>query len=349
MWGMVFLLALGAVAKAHPLDLGRLDLQSEKGDLILTLDLNPLQAVLLMGIPLAEIDKGRTASNLGVSLLQDNQLCQSPDRPTVTHTPEQLRLTWRVRCPAPSGSRYELSLPFLAAASPTLELVGQAHFPDGEHPFTLSPARTSVAIESRSGWALGRFIGMGIRHIGAAPGEWWGPRGLQLPEGIDHILFVVALVLGGGRLRQVLVTVTGFTLGHSVTLALAATNILRVPGAWVEPAIALSIVYVAVEDLIRTRGRSRWWVACAFGLVHGLGFASALRDLGLRGGSLAQALVGFNVGVELGQAAIVLALTPLLLWLGREGRVERIARRALAAPIIAVASYWFVQRVAVLF
>jgi len=185
-------------------------------------------------------------------------------------------------------------------------------------------------------WAVVRtFVATGIHHIFTGP---------------DHILFIIALLLLGGGLGRVLKITTAFTLAHSITLALAVTGVLRPPSRVIEPLIALSIVWVAVQNL-RHRGKgggadARAPIAFAFGLVHGFGFAGALTELALPKAALAASLFAFNFGVEIGQACIVLATVPLLAWLR--------ANRPLAAPRIVTAAswgvalaggFWFVQRI----
>ena len=134
--------------------------------------------------------------------------------------------------------------------------------------------------------------------------------------GYDHILFLFALILRGGRLRSLLGIVTAFTIAHSVTLALAVLGVVVVPSRIVEPVIALSIAYVALENIFRKRATSyRWAVSFVFGLVHGFGFAGALLELGLPPSGLIGSLVFFNLGVEAGQAMIVALLFPALLWM----------------------------------
>src|SRR5581483_12501783 len=119
--------------------------------------------------------------------------------------------------------------------------------------------------------------------------------------------------------------VMGFTIAHSITLSLAALGLVEVPSSIVEPLIAATIVWVALENLLApSPSRWRWLVAAAFGLIHGLGFASALTELGLPRAAMVRALIGFNVGVELGQLAFVAVVMPPLLWLGRPGRVARL-------------------------
>lgn len=180
---------------------------------------------------------------------------------------------------------------------------------------------------------LATFVRAGIHHIFIGP---------------DHILFIVGLLLLGGTLKRVLQVATSFTAAHSITLALAVLGIVRISGRVVEPLIALSIVYVGFENL-RARPGARDWrtrIAFAFGLIHGFGFASVLREFGLPHQALAWSLLGFNLGVEAGQVCIVLAVVPLLAAL-RAGS-PRLAPRAVTAGsygIIALGGIWFVQRI----
>lgn len=176
------------------------------------------------------------------------------------------------------------------------------------------------------------FVASGVRHIAIGP---------------DHILFIVGLLLLGGGLWPLLGVVTSFTLAHSVTLALAALGVVRLPARFIEPVIALSIVVVALETLrSRARGHDhRRALAFGFGLVHGFGFASVLADFGLPRAALGHALAAFNVGVELGQGVLVLALAPLLSVLARRAPHAHARVVTLAAIGIAAAGgYWCVQR-----
>lgn len=147
--------------------------------------------------------------------------------------------------------------------------------------------------DQASGWqTFLRYIPVGFDHI--------------VPKGLDHILFVLGLFFLSTRMHSLLWQVSAFTVAHTITLALAASGIIVVPGSIVEPLIALSIVYIAVENLF-TNGLSRWrpFIIFGFGLLHGLGFASVLAEFGLPAGSFIPALIGFNVGVEVGQIAVI--------------------------------------------
>lgn len=163
--------------------------------------------------------------------------------------------------------------------------------------------------------------------------------------GYDHLLFLLALVLVPARLRSLLATVTAFTVAHSITLALAALNVVVLPSRVVEPAIALSIVYVALENLFVRNGDKRWRITLPFGLVHGFGFAGALQELALPRSELPGVLALFNVGVEVGQLAVLAIVLPLVVRLRRAPWFEQWGGRATTLAIALVGAIWFVARV----
>jgi len=167
---------------------------------------------------------------------------------------------------------------------------------------------------------------------------------LHILTGYDHILFLVALMLRGGRLRSLLGIVTAFTVAHSITLALAVLGIVAIPSRIVEPVIALSIAYVTLENMVRSGvPRHRWAVGFVFGLVHGFGFAGALLELGLPPSGLVASLLFFNLGVEAGQAMIVALLFPVLLWLCRFAWERRVVT-ALSAVVFVAAVALVIER-----
>jgi hydrogenase/urease accessory protein HupE len=174
-----------------------------------------------------------------------------------------------------------------------------------------------------------QFVKMGVLHIFT---------------GYDHIAFLLGLVLIGGSLKTILKVVTSFTVAHSITLALAALNIVELPSRLVESGIALSIMYVALENLFFKTFDRRWLITFFFGLIHGFGFASALQEVHLSRNLLATALFSFNFGVELGQLCIVSVMLPTLLYLSRH-RFNTIVVRACSVAIFAIGSVWFWQRI----
>ncbi len=182
-----------------------------------------------------------------------------------------------------------------------------------------------------------RYVRTGIEHIFL---------------GYDHIAFLIAIVLWARRLLPVIKIVTAFTLAHSVTLSLATLQIVVIPSTIVEPAIAASIVFVAVENFFSRNVDGRWKVTFAFGLIHGFGFAGALQEFGLPANAVVPALAAFNIGVEIGQVAIVSIVVPLLIVLDRLFAVDRTKPvraaalvYALSALITVLGSYWFLTRV----
>ena len=168
-----------------------------------------------------------------------------------------------------------------------------------------------------------------------------------LPLGADHILFVVSLYILEPRLKPVLWQATAFTVAHSITLGLAMYGLIQPPSAVVEPIIALSILFVALENIITTKLNPwRLLVVFAFGLIHGMGFASVLTGLGLPRNAYVGSLISFNVGVEFGQVSIILLCWALV---GRWAADKPWYRARVVVPVSAVigliAAYWTVERV----
>ncbi len=204
---------------------------------------------------------------------------------------------------------------------------------DGAWTVPAEPARFDV---------LKDYLLLGIEHIAG---------------GLDHLLFVAGLLLVAGTIRRMLWAITGFTLAHSVTLALSTLDLVRLPAPPVEAAIALSILFLAVEIVRGKRDslafRHPGLVACLFGLLHGFGFAGVLRDIGVPQGEIATALLSFNIGVELGQLAFVAILLALgWLWARMQPRLANSAPQLAAMPMVLVAGYvlgtistfWLIER-----
>lgn len=170
--------------------------------------------------------------------------------------------------------------------------------------------------------------------------------------GYDHIAFLIAVVLWAGRLVPIVKIVTAFTIAHSITLSLAALDILVIPSRIVEPAIAASIVFVAVENFFSRDVDRRWRMAFLFGLIHGFGFAGALREIGLPPNAAVPALAAFNIGVEIGQVVIVAVALPALGLLDRltaMDRTEPVRAAGLVYMVSGVISllggYWLLARI----
>lgn len=216
-----------------------------------------------------------------------------------------------------------------------------------EHSILASPDQTEISIPRKESFgAVARdYLRLGVRHI---------------LEGYDHLLFLVCLLLIAGTGRRILITITGFTLAHSITLALSALSLVHVPVPPVEAAIALSIVFVAVE-IVRADPNSLTYrypivVSSSFGLLHGFGFAAVLGETGLPQIQIPAALLFFNVGVELGQiffVAAVVGIYQLVRWMGKafiERDLSLDALRPLQTPaayaVGVLAAFWVIERVA---
>ncbi|WP_334062028.1 HupE/UreJ family protein [Limimaricola cinnabarinus] len=166
-----------------------------------------------------------------------------------------------------------------------------------------------------------------------------------LPKGLDHILFVLGLFFLAARLGPLLWQVSAFTLAHTVTLALAALGYVSVPAAIVEPLIAASIAFVAIENIFFPRlGVWRPAIVFGFGLLHGLGFASVLGEFGLPAGSFVPALIGFNIGVELGQLTVIAAAFLAVGWAWRKPWYRRVIAVPASAGIALVGIWWVIER-----
>jgi hypothetical protein len=204
-----------------------------------------------------------------------------------------------------------LAIPLLAAAHPADEAL--ANMPRGE--------------------IAALYFQLGFKHI--------------LPLGLDHILFVVCLYLLNPKLKSVLWQATAFTVAHSITLGLAMYGLITPTGSIVEPIIALSIFFVAAENMITDQLKpTRVLMVFAFGLIHGLGFAGVLGELGLPKGEFATALILFNVGVELGQIVVIIALWLLIgLWFSEKSWYRKRIVMPISAVIALIALYWTIERI----
>lgn len=177
----------------------------------------------------------------------------------------------------------------------------------------------------------GRYLMLGFTHI--------------LPHGLDHILFVLGLFLLSARWRPLLWQITAFTVAHTATLGLSITGVFSLPSEIVEPLIALSIAYVAVENIFTERmGPWRPALVFMFGLLHGLGFADVLHELGLPPGELVTALAAFNIGVEFGQIAVVLLAFAAVGWARKRDWYHQAIVIPISAAIALTGLYWTVER-----
>ena len=340
-----------ATASAHPAPFSFLDLHIAGGRVAGTLTVHDLDAAhelkLADAAALLDPATARRHAPALAGLLRARLRLTADGRP--------LTLTFGEPTPVPDRQALQITLATDATGRPGRVTVEARLFPyDPQHQTFVNVyedhgLRHQAILDARRpamdyyagtwsgvGAVLAAFVPAGVRHIAIGP---------------DHVLFLVGLLLLGGSLRRLALIVTAFTLGHSATLSLAALGMVTPPASVVEPAIALSLVLVAADNLMaggEDPGRRdlRPWLAGAFGLVHGFGFAAVLREIGLPQGALGWSLLGFNLGVELGQLLLVVPLALALAAVRRQR--PGLARRMAVVGSVAVAvagAYWFVQRV----
>jgi hydrogenase/urease accessory protein HupE len=209
-----------------------------------------------------------------------------------------------------------------------------AHVSSGQSGSDAVLLRGATALEvgasASGGSVVGSMLWMGIIHI---------------LGGLDHLVFLFGLILVGGSLRGLLMTITAFTVAHSITIALAVLGVWTPSPSFVEPAIALSVAYVGCENFFVKSADRRWLITFPFGLVHGFGFAGALGELQVPREQLIPALVSFNLGVEAGQLAVLSVVLPLLLYARRREWFLTYGVRALSAVVVLLGAGWFTLRV----
>jgi hydrogenase/urease accessory protein HupE len=271
-----------------------------------------------------------------VEVLSDDVACE-PDEGKALSADTHVMVTLVWICPNSGALRYRLSL--FRDVDPSAQHLVSIKTESGQREFALDRNTPELALSggvSSNFQVAGHFLAAGVEHIFL---------------GYDHIAFLIAIILWTSRLWPVVKAVTAFTIAHSITLSLAAFDVVRIPSAIVEPAIAASIVYVAVENLRTRKASERWREAFVFGLLHGFGFASALEELGLPKVKLITALAAFNCGVEIGQVLVVATAFGLLSAVDRwqisgvSGPVRNPSFvHAVSFAIVLLGSYWFVSR-----
>ena len=348
---LVATLAFGN-AQAHTTSTGLATLQTEGDRAAYRLTLSPAE-VGDMASPLQRGASGDAAAAQQVgALLQEHLALAVNGQPCRV---KRTRLQASAAGDATGADRVTVSVDFACPGAPgTLQLSDRLSTPFGEHYRSIvSVTRPDGTREER---VLDREHTQASFDFGQAAAsslsDFLRLGGEHILSGADHLLFLAALLMGSVGWRSLLITVTAFTAAHSLSLAAATLGWAHASPVWVEPMIAASIVWVALENVLRSGAAvsrraaiRRQLLTFGFGLVHGLAFAEALTDLHLQGWPLARALLGFNLGVEAGQALVVVLLAPALAWLAHRSFGARVAR-GLSLAIVCLGLVWLVQRVA---
>ncbi len=345
-WWMLALLSIASGVQAHTTKISYSSVRVGERTVHYTLAVSPHDLAVLVGlagpqdplVPLAAFlaAKSRLAAAMRAGIRVENAgescLPGAFTLETVLY-PQTLRLRTTYRCASPL-TYLTITFALFFAIDPRHKNLGTLHLPDRVEEFLFTAALPEFSIDIAVATAVPlvrrvlRFLTLGITHIFT---------------GYDHVLFLLALLLAGGRLRYLIEIVSAFTVAHSLTLVLATLGVITVPERLVEAVIALSIAYVAIENCFIQRLHRRWMVAFLFGLVHGFGFYSVLRALRLPQQGLALALFSFNFGVEVGQVVIVMLCYPALAFLASYPWHDRMVA-ALSLIIFGLGMYWFVQR-----
>ncbi len=242
---------------------------------------------------------------------------------------------WEMQCDTPSLGGERISIQGLERNP--INVVVRIHTAEGDLLQTLLDGNNQtylIPTESSSGLIFVRYLALGIEHLAFGP---------------DHLLFLLALILIVGMNKTLIWTLTAFTIGHSITLTLASLEVITANPALMEFGIALSLI-VAARELLRKSasilGRKPAWMAAGFGLLHGMGFAGALQDIGLPRNDLLPALLAFNIGIELAQLAIALLLFVLILFIRKTTDIQNAdSLKTVPAYLIgALAAMWCIER-----
>jgi hydrogenase/urease accessory protein HupE len=345
---LVSIFSVAPPAVAHPVPFSYLDVRIEPGAIEFTLVAHMFDVAHELGIdppdrvldPSVLVPQGAAV----VALLRSRLQIAAGGRLLTEGA-------WSAPEPLPDRQSIRLHARYVTSTAPGSVTVTATLFPyDPAHQTFLNfyegDALTSQAILDRNHPQLEYFVG--DRQGVLAVIRKFVPAGIHhILIGPDHLLFLVGLLLLGGSIRRLLLVVSAFTAAHSITLSLAALNLVTPPARLIEPAIALSIVYVGVDNLMVGRGRDvRAWIAFAFGFIHGFGFANVLREMNLPSRALGWSLFSFNLGVEIGQLLVVVVVASALM--GLRSRNEAAGHRLAFAGSLAVilaGAFWFVQRI----
>jgi len=340
-------LTIASIASAHPVPFSYLDVQLQKSSIDVSLvahvfdvahDLQVTPAERLLEPPLVAERESALRAMLAPRLelsADGHTLTPEWGATEILRDRQSIRVHLRYATASPAGvvavntvmfpydPMHQTFVNIYEGETLTSQMILDARHPNLEY---FAGSRQGVAAVIR------KFVPAGVHHILIGP---------------DHLLFLVGLLLLGGTIRQLLLVVTSFTVAHSITLSLAALNLVTPPARLIEPAIALSIVYVGADNILAKGGRDvRAWIAFTFGFIHGFGFANVLREMDLPSRALGWSLFSFNIGVEIGQLLVVVVVASALAALrSRSEWAGRHLAFAGSLVVIVAGAFWFVQRV----
>ncbi len=276
------------------------------------------------------------------TLGSEGQLCVS----TLTEATilvEDVKLCHELACEKLTTSNYHLQFNIFEKAGPQFSIIGQ--YKDGEesHAFTVNQKNNDYSLSAKKM----NFFHLGIEHIGATIGAWHDENGkFKMADGLDHILFLVVLLLLCGSTRSLLLNVSGFTIGHSISLGLSLADLVVFPAKYIEVGIAASIAYVAVRAFKSKSGESHFALTAFFGFIHGMGFSYVLKGIALGTSfEFLKVLFLFNIGIEVGQLLIIFLLVPLFILKLKENWLGQNLKKGIGLLVFCISLYWCYERV----
>lgn len=337
------LLLSGTSVLAHPLDVVYFDIQTiDNSSYEMCMNIHPVPLKKVFSSEVISDDVFRTKAIFSVTAKA--QACQISFRNSLV-AENDAKLCYFVSCPEVQEHQAEdrrVNFDFLEPLEPLFTIIGKYRNDHGENLFAANQKNNFYAFIANQQ----NFFHLGVEHIGATIGAWVDEnKNLRMADGIDHILFVLVLMLVSTSWRSLLINVTGFTVGHSISLGLSLAQIFTLPALYIEPAIAASIMSVALMAFLNNNYKKSLVVTVLFGFLHGMGFSYVLE--GLRTSSIPEflkTLFFFNVGIEVGQLIILVIFAPLFLFILKSPKNGVILKKAISMVIFLLAAYWTVQR-----
>lgn len=342
---MVLVLLASFSVFSHPLDViyFKLDAISESS-FVSCLNIHP--DVLKKITNLQSMTKENLADVDLFSLKINNQDCKNKITETII-LPNDAKLCHEIICVPELGNSFSLKFGLLDQLDSSFSVIGQYNNGRDGSAFTLNKNLNQFVLASQKT----NFFQLGIEHIGAAPSAWISStKDFQLPDGIDHILFIVVLVLMSLTWKSLLLNISGFTLGHSITIGLSLGGIILIPAAYIEPAIAASIAYLAFQVFLGKAKNNQLLLTLFFGFIHGMGFSYILNGLELNDiTQFLKVLFLFNLGIEAGQLIIVSALLPLYFYVNKNKVSGKYIKQTIGTIVLGFSVYWCYERLIILF
>ncbi len=256
-----------------------------------------------------------------------------------------IRLCFDIVCEGKNTPKAEVVFTFLAEVDDLFTVIGKLKNNHSEQIFNASKKNDRFILDMDS-LQLGHFFMLGLEHIGASHRSWQNDAGgFQIADGIDHVLFLLALLLVSISLRSLVINITGFTIGHSLSLALSLSHLLVLPAAYIEPAIALSIAYLALKG-VRNKKEDSLVLTVAFGFLHGMGFSYILQNISPENPvNFLKTLFMFNIGIEAGQLIILLIFAPVFIYLYKDKPHAKALKISLSLVIFLLSLFWSAERI----